>query len=193
MSIANWATLVRAIALPQFPGQTFCGAVHLAPGLYVTAYVPTAAEREGDFSAYYPGVQLVDPFSGSPIANDLTPPPPRLAYCWTGARTFLEFFRPGKHLRRTFGKLQPQCRYYSWRGRHDRPAHPGGCAQGGVQFVCGPARFLQTALPRKESRQLCVRKNHQRGELLIFYPAHEYHDHTIHHPGQHFGEFEFTV
>jgi hypothetical protein len=47
--------------------QQFCDQVELAPGVYANAYVPTAAELNGDFKDFT-GL-LVDPQSGKPVAN----------------------------------------------------------------------------------------------------------------------------
>jgi hypothetical protein len=52
---------VGQIPLPSFPNQKFCGAVEMAPGLFVEAYVPTQREFSGDFSAF--GVRFFDPIS----------------------------------------------------------------------------------------------------------------------------------
>ena len=61
MSLTIYESLSQ-IPLPSTPNQQFCKALQLAPGLYAQAYVPTAAERYGDFS----------PFAGlllDPVAN----------------------------------------------------------------------------------------------------------------------------
>lgn len=57
---------------PGGSNQQFCEGVQLCPGVYADAYVPTAAERTGNFAAF--ADQLVDPDSveGSP-APDLFP------------------------------------------------------------------------------------------------------------------------
>ncbi len=50
------------------PDQQFCTPVEIAPGLRVMAYVPTAAERAGDFSAFNavgPSGLLADPLTGT--------------------------------------------------------------------------------------------------------------------------------
>ena len=64
------------VPLPSSIGQTFCAPVQLAPGFWVVAYVPTVAERFGDFSAYLltpPGTQLFDPLNGAPYINNRIP------------------------------------------------------------------------------------------------------------------------
>ena len=38
--------------LPSFSNQQICGSFQIAPGVYAQAYVPTAAERYGDFSDF---------------------------------------------------------------------------------------------------------------------------------------------
>lgn len=69
---ASYAQL-SSVPLPSFQGQTFCAPIQLAPGFYVIAYVPTVPERFGDFSAYLPGTQLIDPLNGLPYVNNLIP------------------------------------------------------------------------------------------------------------------------
>ena len=65
---------LSSVPLPAFPGQTFCAPIQLAPNIWVIAYVPTAAERFGDFSAYLPGTQLYDPVGGAPYpGNQILP------------------------------------------------------------------------------------------------------------------------
>ena len=49
----------------------FCGFVQLAPALAVETYLPTPAERFGDFSSF--GVPLIDPGSGQPFPGNLIP------------------------------------------------------------------------------------------------------------------------
>ena len=54
---------LQALPLPAYKNQQFCGTVTLAPGYTAVAYVPTAAERAGDFN----------PFAGlllDPLANN---------------------------------------------------------------------------------------------------------------------------
>ena len=54
---------LQALPLPAYKNQQFCGTVTLAPGYTAAAYVPTAAERAGDFN----------PFAGlllDPLANN---------------------------------------------------------------------------------------------------------------------------
>ncbi|HTS31374.1 MAG TPA: Ig-like domain-containing protein [Bryobacteraceae bacterium] len=60
MTSSNYATY-QGLPLPVAPNQQFCGTVLLAPGVPVTAYVPTAAERGGDFSAF--AGLLIDPLA----------------------------------------------------------------------------------------------------------------------------------
>ena len=51
--------LPQSLPLPQFVNQQFSDQVQLAPGLYVTAYVPTSDELSGEFPAFK-GL-LIDP------------------------------------------------------------------------------------------------------------------------------------
>lgn len=61
--------------------KEYCDQIQLAPGVYVNAYVPSAAESLGDFSAF-DGL-LVDPDSGIPIpGGQLTPPPKGTLWAW---------------------------------------------------------------------------------------------------------------
>ncbi len=76
MSLANF-TVYQNLPLPAGPNQMFCGTVQLSPGIPVAAYVPTAAERTGNFSAF--AGLLVDPsnsgslFSGGVIPSSRIP------------------------------------------------------------------------------------------------------------------------
>lgn len=73
MTTASYDQL-SSVPLPTISGQTFCVVIQLAPGFFVTAYVPTVSERFGDFSAYLPGTELLDPINDSPYPNNLIPP-----------------------------------------------------------------------------------------------------------------------
>lgn len=74
MTAAGYSSL-SAVPLPSSIGQTFCAPVQLAPGYWVTAYVPSAAERVGDFSTYLSlGTQLYDPLNGAPYFDNRIPP-----------------------------------------------------------------------------------------------------------------------
>jgi uncharacterized protein (TIGR03437 family) len=67
------STINADIPLPAFANQFFCDAqVQLAPQqFYPNVYVPTAAERSGDFNAF--NGLLVSPFNGQPFANGVIP------------------------------------------------------------------------------------------------------------------------
>src|SRR5947209_148444 len=67
MSMSTYNDLRSQLPAPSFVDQEFCGSVKLASGVYATAYVPTAAEWNGDFSNT-PGV-LRDPLTASNPAN----------------------------------------------------------------------------------------------------------------------------
>jgi len=59
----------KTLPIPQADNQQYCEAIELAPGVYANAYVPTDAERGGDFSAFKdqlfdPGVAPAVPFGG---------------------------------------------------------------------------------------------------------------------------------
>jgi hypothetical protein len=66
--------LPTSLPLPNIPGgnQQICNPVQMAPGLYANAYVPTAAERSGDFSSF--GAPLIDPATNKPFVNGMIPP-----------------------------------------------------------------------------------------------------------------------
>jgi hypothetical protein len=59
------------IPVISFPNEAFCDFIQLAPGMQVASYVPTVAERTGDFSAFT-GL-LVDPATGQPVPNGVIP------------------------------------------------------------------------------------------------------------------------
>jgi hypothetical protein len=71
MSTTNFSTY-QGLPLPVGPNQQFCGTVVLAPGIAVTAYVPTATERTGNFSPF--AGLLVDPQAGgTPFPGGIIP------------------------------------------------------------------------------------------------------------------------
>ncbi len=70
MSAANLATY-RNLPLPAGPNQQFCGTVLLADGFPVVAYVPTSAERAGDFSPF--AGLLLDPLTNQPFPGGIIP------------------------------------------------------------------------------------------------------------------------
>ena len=70
MSLEAFNTL-QTISLPSTVNETFCGLVELAPGSFFGAYVPTAAERLGDFSSF--GVPPIDPLTGLPFPGNIIP------------------------------------------------------------------------------------------------------------------------
>jgi acetyltransferase-like isoleucine patch superfamily enzyme len=59
------------IPLPGSSNEKFCGLVKLAPGIVAEAYVPTAAERGGNFGAFS-GI-ILDPDNAQPFNNGLIP------------------------------------------------------------------------------------------------------------------------
>ena len=67
-----WTEFQTAITLPDLVNQLYCDTVTLAPNLSVIAYVPSAAERNGDFSHF--AKPLIDPRTGDPFANNTIPP-----------------------------------------------------------------------------------------------------------------------
>jgi hypothetical protein len=59
------------LPLPEFTNEQYCGTVTLASGYSLTAYVPTAAERTGDFHDFA-GV-FIDPVSDTPFPGGFLP------------------------------------------------------------------------------------------------------------------------
>jgi hypothetical protein len=72
MITANYSGL-DGVPVPNAVNQQFCNPITLAPGIVVTAYVPTAAERLGNFSAF--NGLLFDPTCGAtcPYPNGQIP------------------------------------------------------------------------------------------------------------------------
>lgn len=72
------AQFLSTIPLPNTAdnNQQICDPVERAPGLYANAYLPTAAERNGDFSAFT-GL-LVDPATNQPFSPDGVIPQSRI-------------------------------------------------------------------------------------------------------------------
>src|SRR5262245_664037 len=54
-------TALQALPIPKFDNQKFCDTVQMASGFFREAYVPTMAERNGDFSAF--NGKLLDPLA----------------------------------------------------------------------------------------------------------------------------------
>jgi hypothetical protein len=72
MTTARFAEL-SGVPLPSVPDQKFCAPVRLAPDMLAWAYVPTAAERSGDFSSSAAAALLVDPVNGSRFSGGIIP------------------------------------------------------------------------------------------------------------------------
>jgi hypothetical protein len=70
MQLDSYAAMF-GIPLPTAANQKFCQPVRFSPIALTWAYVPTAAERTGDFSAF--ASNLVDPLSGLPFPNQTIP------------------------------------------------------------------------------------------------------------------------
>jgi uncharacterized protein (TIGR03437 family) len=63
---------LQGLPLPAYTNQQFCGSVTLAPGYTAVAYVPTAAERSGNFSAF--AGLLLDPLANNaPFPGGIIP------------------------------------------------------------------------------------------------------------------------
>ena len=65
---------LNLVPLPNLPDgrQQICDPLQLAPGFYANAFVPTAAERSGDFSPFADA--LLDPATGQPFPGGIIPP-----------------------------------------------------------------------------------------------------------------------
>jgi len=74
---------LQTVPLPSAVNQQFCNPVTLETNYTVPAYVPTAAERIGDFTAYA-GLTLMDPLTGGPFPGGNTIPANRLdtVFAW---------------------------------------------------------------------------------------------------------------
>jgi len=60
---------------PGAPNETFPYRLQLAPGIGpFTVYIPTAQERQGDFSDLPKGLVLYDPNTGAPFPGNVIPP-----------------------------------------------------------------------------------------------------------------------
>jgi len=70
MSAASYQTLTN-LPVPQSVNQVYCSAVQLAANSSYIAYVPTSAERTGDFSQF--GLPLNDPNTGNPFPSNKIP------------------------------------------------------------------------------------------------------------------------
>jgi len=66
--------LLNTIPLPNEPNQQICGGLQLAPGVQVNAYVPTGAERNGDFSPFAATFHDPSPGNPFPIVGGIIPP-----------------------------------------------------------------------------------------------------------------------
>ena len=71
MSLDIFAVLQSQAPLPSALNQQLCNPLQIAPGIYAQAYVPTAAERGGDFSVF--GGSLLDPLTGTPFPGGIIP------------------------------------------------------------------------------------------------------------------------
>jgi hypothetical protein len=72
------------------PNQTYCAPLELAPGFYVQAYVPTDAERSGDFSPF--AGLLINPANGesftrSDVSGVIPPENQKDVFAWRIAST----------------------------------------------------------------------------------------------------------
>lgn len=71
MSVSNYTRLNEIRMTNSFSRQVFCDPVQMAPGFFVVAYLPTQAERNGDFSSFK--AAIVDPASRQPFPGNMIP------------------------------------------------------------------------------------------------------------------------
>jgi hypothetical protein len=71
MALSTLSELQTYIPLPSATDQQFCGLVNIAPGVLAHTYIPTAAERQGDFSA--DAISVIDPLSNVPFPGSIIP------------------------------------------------------------------------------------------------------------------------
>jgi hypothetical protein len=81
--VGGTTQVLQSVPLPNQLNQQFCNPVTLETNYTVPAYVPTAAERVGDFTAYA-GLALVDPANGAPFPTPNVIPANRLGsvFAW---------------------------------------------------------------------------------------------------------------
>ena len=72
MDISVFQSQLSLLPVPSQPNQQFCTLVQLGPNLLAWAYVPTAAERTGDFSQFQ-GVLLNPLANSTPFPNNIIP------------------------------------------------------------------------------------------------------------------------
>jgi hypothetical protein len=71
IALSTLSELQTYLPLPSATDQQFCGLVNIAPGVLAHTYVPTAAERQGDFSA--DGIDVIDPLTNAPFPGSIIP------------------------------------------------------------------------------------------------------------------------
>jgi len=81
--VGGTTQVLQFVPLPNQVNQQFCNPVTLETNYTVPAYVPSAAERQGDFSAYA-GLILIDPVTGAPFPTPNMIPANRLGsvFAW---------------------------------------------------------------------------------------------------------------
>jgi hypothetical protein len=70
---AGLIQFLNSFPLPNAVNQQICNPVQLAPGLYANVYVPTAAERGGDFSDFSGMLLDPDPAKNQPFPGGIIP------------------------------------------------------------------------------------------------------------------------
>jgi hypothetical protein len=69
--VTFFPSFIPQLPLPALSNEAYCQPVSLAPACTAAAYVPSAAERSGNFSAF--PVKLTDPASNTPFPNNEIP------------------------------------------------------------------------------------------------------------------------
>jgi hypothetical protein len=72
MTAASWKQFTAVISLPDSTNQVYCDTVTLTPKVSTVAYVPSAAERQGDLSKFK--LPLTDPNTNQPFPGNQIPP-----------------------------------------------------------------------------------------------------------------------
>lgn len=69
-SSENVLALLDSLPVPNAPNQQYCDPIQLSSSFYANAYIPTAAERTGDFSDF---ANLLVDLQGNPFPNGIIP------------------------------------------------------------------------------------------------------------------------
>ena len=109
---AGFVQFLQSFPLPNTPSgnQEICAPLQLAPGLYADTYLPTSAERNGDFT---PFSGLIDPLTGKtfsgtlPAASVPNSPPAGLCLAHFSLASGNDTRHDEKHLVEGFREVHP--------------------------------------------------------------------------------------